>query len=193
MTDTNSSTSFFNTQPIRNEDIAADKEKLIQKYPHLLIVNKEKEHISSLATAAKNIRTELKKAFPTIKFSVRTERFAGGDSIDVSWTDGATYRKIKDIIGKYQYGEFNGIEGIYEHNNNLFNDIFGAVTYVFANRDITPLLYSKAAQLLGWTITGIFHSSSCYLDGLDYLQTEAVRIKASEIDFLNTNQKMGSI
>jgi hypothetical protein len=42
----------------------------------------------SAKLAASNIRAELKKAFPGVKFSVRSETFSGGDSIDVKWMDG---------------------------------------------------------------------------------------------------------
>lgn len=38
--------------------------------------------------AAKQLRTELKREFPATKFRVRTDRFSGGESIDVHWRDG---------------------------------------------------------------------------------------------------------
>jgi hypothetical protein len=192
MTNTNNSTSFLNTQPTRDEDIAANKEKLIQQYPHLLIVDETKKYISSLTTAAKNIRIELKKVFPNIKFSVTTQRYVGGNNISVRWTDGVTRKKVEHIIGKYQYGEFNGMEDIYEYNNSLFNDIFGAAKFVFATRDVTPPLYSKAAQLLGFTTSGIYMASGC-LDGLTFEQTEDVHWKTKEIDFLQHQSKNGEL
>lgn len=179
MTGTNCSTYFSNTQPA--EDTATDIEKLIRRYPYLLIVDKEKEYTSSLITAAKNIRIELKKAFPNIKFSVTTQRFAGGDSIDISWTDGVAYTRVENIVSKYQYGKFNGMEDIYEYNDNLFNDVFGAAKYVSACRHQTSVLYSKAAQLLGFTTTGIHVLPGC-LDGLTPEQTAAVQREITEID-----------
>jgi hypothetical protein len=158
------------------------KQQLLLQYPYLAVVNEKNTYKSSLTTAAKNIRIELKKAFPNIKFSVTTQRYAGGDSIDVLWTDGVTDKKVKDIIDKYQCGKFNGMEDIYEYNDNLFNDIFGAAMYVFAYRNVTPLLYSKAAQLLGWIISGILHDSGAYFKGLDYMQTETVYNKVREVN-----------
>ena len=84
------------------------------------------------------------------------------------------------------------MEDIYEYNNNSFNGVFGAATYVFANRDQTPLLYSKAAQLLGFTTSGICMVSGC-LYGLTFEQTKDVQRKAEEVDFLSNNQKTESL
>ena len=38
----------------------------------------------ALVAAAKNLRTQLRKAFPGVKFSVTTDRFSGGDSLRVT-------------------------------------------------------------------------------------------------------------
>lgn len=43
MTNANANTSFLNNQPIHNKDILTNKEKLIEQYPYLLIVDKKKK------------------------------------------------------------------------------------------------------------------------------------------------------
>jgi hypothetical protein len=73
---------------------------------------------SSHAAAAAALRTELKTAFPGIRFSVTSDSFAGGDAVRVSWTDGPTTAEVKEFSGKYQYGNFNGMEDIYEYTNS---------------------------------------------------------------------------
>jgi hypothetical protein len=87
------------------------------------------------ARAASEIRKELKKQFPGIKFTVRSESYSGGSSIRVRWEDGPTIDSIDKIINKYQYGSFDGMTDMYNHDN-VNNDI-SQVKYVFANRDLS--------------------------------------------------------
>lgn len=70
------------------------------------------------ALCAKAIKQELKKAFPSIKFSVKSENFAGGDSVDISYIDGVAYEKVYVICSKYQYGHFDGMIDYYEISNH---------------------------------------------------------------------------
>ena len=90
--------------------------------------------MSSQAQAAKEIRKELKENFKNTKFSVTSEGYAGGDSVNVYWTDGPTTEMVDNIIGKYQYGHFNGMEDIYEYSNK--RDIPQS-KFVFANRTMS--------------------------------------------------------
>ena len=52
--------------------------------------------------AAKLLRTKLAAAFPAIKFSVRSSRFSMGESIDVSWTDGPSEARVKEITNAFK-------------------------------------------------------------------------------------------
>ncbi len=88
---------------------------------------------SSAANCAAAIRSELKEKYPHIKFSVKSDNFSMGNSVDIRWTDGATVDEIEEITGKYQYGHFNGIEDIYEYSNDR-TDIPQA-KYVHTHRD----------------------------------------------------------
>lgn len=103
---------------------------------------KEKEKnnptLSTHANAAKAIRTELKKLFPDIKFSVRSDSFSMGNSVDVSWTDGPTTDQINDVIKKYQYGSFNSMEDIYEYTNS--RDDIPQAKWISANRTVSPYI-----------------------------------------------------
>lgn len=85
--------------------------------------------------AAKNIRKELKKAFPAIKFSVRSSSYSGGNSINVDYVDGVARVEVEAIVNKYQYGSFNGMEDIYEYSRDYWNDAFGGTKYLFVNRE----------------------------------------------------------
>lgn len=87
--------------------------------------------LSEAAQAAKAIRKELKAAFPGVKFSVRSENFAGGNAVNVTWSDPAADQKaVNELVKKYQYGHFNGMDDIYEYSNT--NSDLPQAKYVFA-------------------------------------------------------------
>lgn len=90
---------------------------------------------STHAQAASAIRAELKIVFPDIKFSVRSESFAGGNSVEVSYQDGPPVKEVEKFVDKYQYGHFNGMEDLYEHTNDR-NDI-PQVKYTRVQREVS--------------------------------------------------------
>jgi len=92
------------------ERIAAKNEatlRLIQEHPQLTPCDDEKG-------AAKNIRVQIKQAFPGIKFSVRCDHGA----IYIHWTDGPTTHQVTDITGRYQAGRFDGMNDCYEYDHD---------------------------------------------------------------------------
>ena len=120
------------------------------RYPHLIPISSAGK-ISSYALAAKNIRTELKKAFPGVKFSVRSESYSGGDSIHVYWTDGPTADEVSKITDRYERGKFDGMNDIYEYNDdNVFCQVFGNAKYVIASRNESDDLLKKVAAKMGY-------------------------------------------
>lgn len=84
--------------------------------------------MSTQAKAARQIKKELKQAFPGVKFSVTSDSFAGGDAVRIKYEDGPTTDQVKEIAGKYQYGHFDGMTDMYEYSNNL--DDIPQVKYV---------------------------------------------------------------
>ena len=91
------------------------------------------------AQAAAQIREILKKEFPKTKFSVKSSNYSMGDSINVSWTDGVAEEKVKKLIGHYQYGDFNGMDDIYEYTNR--REDIPQTKYLFCNRKISNEFY----------------------------------------------------
>lgn len=106
--------------------------QLKRKYPYLAQAG---SGVKDRIMATKNIRTELKKLFPRVRFSITSESYSGGDSIRVRWTDGPTAAQVKTVTDKYQEGNFNGMEDIYEHSHRIWNEVFGGARYVFEDRD----------------------------------------------------------
>ncbi len=60
------------------------------------------------AETAKLVRQRLKSAFPGRKFSVRSERYAGGGSINVRWEDGPLESAVEAVVRQYEGGGFDG-------------------------------------------------------------------------------------
>jgi hypothetical protein len=112
-----------------------------------LIKKSDKPNISSYVLAAKNIRKELKVEFPKTKFKVRSSSFSMGNSIDVDWTNGPTNDSVDEIIKKYQYGNFNCMEDIYEYNKD-FNDQYGESKYIHGNRRIDENIKKDVQQMI---------------------------------------------
>lgn len=116
-------------------------------------------------TAAKNIRIELKAAFPRAKFSVHNRDHG---SIDVSWIDGPTTKEVEAITTKYQGGHFNGMEDIYEDGKSPWNDVFGGARYVFTHRDFSADLIAQAIGAVFERYAGNFRDSGITATAEDY-------------------------
>lgn len=63
----------------------------------------------SCAETAKLVRAALKTGFPGVKFSVRSSSYAGGASIDVTWTDGPQEKTVKAVTDAYSGADFDGM------------------------------------------------------------------------------------
>jgi hypothetical protein len=138
----------YRTESRRTEAIEQSKKSFDywENYKAELKANPTK---SSAANCAAAIREELKKEFPGIKFYVKSDNFAGGNSVDIRWADGPTTSEVENFTSKYQYGHFNGMEDIYENTNNR-NDIPQA-KYVSESREMSEetrnILFPIAEQL----------------------------------------------
>lgn len=106
---------------------------------------------STHAAAAQAIRQDLKKAFPGVKFRVRSSSFSMGNSVDVDWTDGPTGSEVDRIIGRYQYGHFDGMQDLYEYSNRR-NDLPQA-KFVSGNRSMSDQV---RAELLAYVAERFF-------------------------------------
>jgi hypothetical protein len=133
--------------------------------PHLVPVDGK---VDSLQAAAKNIRTELARAFPGVKFSVKSRRFSGGDAIDVKWTDGPMSAQVDEIINRYSAGSFDGMVDLYTYDSSAWGDAFGSAKYVHSVRD-----YSDAA--IESAIRTVFAKYAGNLSGINKPSTESWR------------------
>jgi hypothetical protein len=96
------------------------------------------------ALTAKAIREELKRYFPGTKFQVTSRSFSMGDDVSIGWLNGPTTEAVEKITDKYQEGNFNGMEDIYEYDNR--REDIPQVKYVMTSRSISPEILENTAK-----------------------------------------------
>lgn len=110
--------------------------------------------LSSHAAAAKMIRAKLKTAYPSVRFSVVSESYAGGDAVRIGWTDGPTTDAVDRIAKPHQHGHFDGSIDMYESSNR--RDDIPQAKYVQTQRRTTPEALAAGVALInfryGWEI-----------------------------------------
>lgn len=111
--------------------------------PHLVAIGGK---VDALQAAAKNIRIELARAFPGVKFSVKSRRFSMGDAIDVRWTDGPTSGQVDEIVKRYAAGSFDGMDDSYNYSRNAWRDAFGDAKYIHTSRDASERAIASALR-----------------------------------------------
>ena len=125
------------------DDKARQRRELPQQWPQLKAYDPAGK-LNGPTLAAHNIRVLLKEQFPKVKFSVKSDRFSGGDAIDIRWTDGPNTKAVEKIADQFEAGSFNGQEDIYEYAHSVFRDLFGDAKYIHCHRDISDALLSQA-------------------------------------------------
>ena len=129
-----------NTEKKQAQKAFQDEVEHLKTAPEYSGLSQEQKGITQVTA---NIRKELKKAYPGVKFSVRKRH---SSSVNISWTDGPKEDEIKTIIGKYKDGHFNSMEDIYEYCDSPFNKVYGGVNYLFTKREYSDSLTEKAIQ-----------------------------------------------
>ncbi|PLZ01147.1 hypothetical protein CY652_17860 [Burkholderia sp. WAC0059] len=107
------------------------------EYRHL----KQGDDVYSGRLAAANIRIELKRAFPGVKFSVRMTHYG---AVSVHWTDGPRQAEVEALCRRYKAGRFNSMEDIYEHAVQPWHHVFGGLEYLSVSREESAALVAQA-------------------------------------------------
>lgn len=95
--------------------------------------------ITPWALAARSIKRELKIAFPEMKFSVKSQSYAHGNNVRVSWKGLLNRHEVENIIAKYEHGSFNPSDDLYTYKYTAFHKEFGSAKYVFATQNYTDI------------------------------------------------------
>lgn len=129
---------------------------------------------STHAAAAHAIRQDLRRAWPGVKFKVTSQGYSMGNSVSVRWTDGPTSSDVDRIIGRYQYGHFDGMQDLYEYTNR--RDDIPQAKYVSGSRSMSE---EVSADLLKYIIERFFNpgeregvtENTRIPNGYEYVQT----------------------
>ena len=92
---------------------------------------------------AKIARKSLKQRWPHTKFSVRSSRYAGGSSIDVSWLDGPTTKAVEAAVGHLEGSDFDGTTDLKSRTGAPYGN-----DYIFCQRDYSDATMEKMASQL---------------------------------------------
>lgn len=68
----------------------------------------DKRYLTCAETAVL-LRQQLKRCWPTIKFSVRSKVYSGGASINVRYQDGPPLKAVERIAGQFAGSQFDGM------------------------------------------------------------------------------------
>lgn len=148
------------------------KKRLPNLYPYLIPATNE---VRGYVLGAKNLRIELKRVFPEVKFSVRSESYSGGCSINVGWTDGPLTEDVEKISGKYQEGSFDGMTDCYNYDReDVWTDVFGGAKYVMEQRHESPELIKKVAAQMGYDLPSGGCNNGGYLADLDWEKSQMI-------------------
>ena len=109
--------------------------------------------LTGAALTASLIKKRLSALYPKVKFSVRSDVFSMGDSVDIRWIDGPRPEAVEAITNQYQCGSFDGMQDIY--NYKAIDPSLGCdgAKYVHCNREISAAhkaaLTAKAEEHYG--------------------------------------------
>lgn len=87
------------------------------------------------ADTAKMLRGALRSQFPGVKFSVRSDTYAGGASIRVYWTDGPAEDAVRALTELYRGADFDGMTDYKSYHSTLLADPSGDVREVHMGAD----------------------------------------------------------
>jgi len=121
----------------QNFETGIQRYRASKEHSHLEQTPVEGGHRRLDTLAAKNIRKELKRVYPGVKFSVRKRSF---DAIMVTWPkadDGETVnqRTVRDSLALFKTGHYDPMEDYHSSSNSPFNVVFGGADYLICQRD----------------------------------------------------------
>jgi hypothetical protein len=93
-------------------------------------------HVTAADTAVL-LRKSLKAAHPKVIFTVRSQRYAGGASIDVGWTDGPTVAQVQQTTELYRGATGGGAAGPRQYRDTLLPAGDGGELVHLATHDVS--------------------------------------------------------
>jgi hypothetical protein len=97
-----------------------------------------------ITETAKILREELKKHWPTVKFSVRCDRYSMGSSIDVKYNDGPPQKAVEAVVKPFVGSTFDGMQDLKSPRftrykiNGVMRDVHFGGDFIHVRRNHTP-------------------------------------------------------
>lgn len=82
--------------------------------------------------AAKNIRLVLKRKFPGVKFSVKSDY----SSCNIKWQDGPTDAAVSEAVAPFDIGYSDSMTDYFTTVATKFSETYGGVQYLFTKREL---------------------------------------------------------
>ena len=139
---------FADAERIRRETEAAIKKARSVEYRAQLLAKFGKwlepvgQHSGGGKHAAKNIRKQLKKAFPGVKFSVTSDY----NCVNVNWSLGPTTKAVDAIIDRYQDHHSDQTGDYMDPSPSDWTETFGGSKFVFSSRSYPDGLYEQVGR-----------------------------------------------
>lgn len=100
------------------------------------------------ADVAKLARKALAQTFPATVFRVRISRYSMGSSIDVSWTDGPSRKRVEEEVGWYRGSTFDGRDDSTHYHDSTLNGeaVHFGNTSISCQRDYSSRFVARVAE-----------------------------------------------
>jgi hypothetical protein len=94
----------------------------------------------SVAETAKLVRAALKRTYPGNKFSVRSNRYSGGGSIRIEWTNGPAESDVERLTKMFEGSDFDAGQDLktYKDHEWMGKRVHFCVDHVICDRSYTP-------------------------------------------------------
>lgn len=124
----------------------------------------------SLAETAKIIRQELKDKFPKTKFSVRSERYSMGGSINVSWQDGYSLKQVEQVVKRFSCKGKMQVDDYVPYVNDIWEgqEVRWGSDYVNCKREISKYCWDEVLDQFDEVEDIFLKDASDYLEAYKY-------------------------
>lgn len=137
----------FRSEESRNEYVQKWIDGLKRRQEYKAERKAKKTGLAEPAHSAKILKGHLQKFFPDVKFSVTSDTFSMGCSINVSYTDGPLLEEVEAIASLFEYGRFDGMQDLAYSVDVHVPGCRGA-KYVSVNREMSNELSAALLPIL---------------------------------------------
>lgn len=139
----------------------------------------------SVKDTAVELRKALKAAFPSVKFSVRSDSYAGGASINVRYTDGPRVGPVEKVAKQFAGASFDGMIDLksYHTSQHEGQEVHWGADFVFVTQDFSPEVTAQATTIIRDDILG---ENGTFNEGRFY---EAPQVMFSRANVVNGGKR----